>query len=144
MRWRYILTVIGILILIFGITMVIPLAVGLMYGGQSTAALAKAMGVTIACGLGLWLTTRGQKAEVISQREGMAIVAVGWSAAGLFGALPFYFSRPDFAFVDAVFESVSGFTTTGSSILTNIEAMSKGLLLWRSLIQWLTLFECSA
>ena len=137
MRWRYILTVIGILILIFGITMVIPLAVGLMYGGQSTAALAKAMGVTIVCGLGLWLTTRGQKAEVISQREGMAIVAVGWSAAGLFGALPFYFSRPDFAFVDAVFESVSGFTTTGSSILTNIEAMSKGLLLWRSLIQWL-------
>jgi trk system potassium uptake protein TrkH len=65
---------------------------------------------------------RHGKTETISQREGMAIVALGWTAIGLFGALPFYFSSPSFYFVDAFFESVSGFTTTGSSILT----ISKG------------------
>ena len=69
---------------------------------------------------------------MISQREGMAIVAIGWTAVGLFGALTFYFASGFESFVDAVFESVSGFTTTGASILTNIEAVSKGLLFWRS------------
>jgi trk system potassium uptake protein TrkH len=67
----------------------------------------------------------------------MAIVALGWTAIGLFGALPFYFSSPSFYFVDAFFESVSGFTTTGSSILDDIEGLSPGLLIWRSFIQWL-------
>jgi trk system potassium uptake protein TrkH len=67
----------------------------------------------------------------------MAIVALGWTVAGFFGALPFYFEGEFPTFVDAFFESVSGFTTTGASVLTDIEAVSRGLLLWRSLIQWL-------
>jgi trk system potassium uptake protein TrkH len=67
----------------------------------------------------------------------MAIVAIGWTAVGLFGALPFYLGGEIATFVDAFFESVSGFTTTGSSILTYVEALSKGLLFWRSFIQWL-------
>ena len=137
MRWRYILRVIGILILFFGITMVVPLGVGLLYGDQSAAPIGMAMGITVISGLSLWLLFRGQKVENIRQREGMAVVALGWSAMGLFGALPFYFSEPGFVFVDAVFESFSGFSTTGASIITNIEALSRGLLLWRSLIQWL-------
>jgi trk system potassium uptake protein TrkH len=91
----------------------------------------------LVCGGLLVAVFRHEKTETISQREGMAIVAVGWSAIGLFGALPFYFSDANFLFVDAFFESVSGFTTTGSSILTNIEGLSLGLLLWRSFIQWL-------
>ena len=137
MRWRYILNVIGILLLFFGVTMAFPLGLGLYYGDHSHIAVGKAMAFTLCSGLVLWLSFRGEKAEVISQREGMAIVAVGWSAVGLFGALPFYFSNPGFTMVDAVFESVSGFTTTGASILTDIESMSRGLLFWRSLIQWL-------
>ncbi|MEJ2098318.1 MAG: potassium transporter TrkG, partial [Deltaproteobacteria bacterium] len=67
----------------------------------------------------------------------MAIVFFGWTAVGLFGALPFYFGSDQITFTDAIFESVSGFTTTGASILTDIESMSKGLLFWRSFIQWL-------
>jgi len=67
----------------------------------------------------------------------MAVVALGWFAIGLFGALPF-FMAPDFStYTDAFFESVSGFTTTGSSIMTNIEGAAPSILLWRSLIQWL-------
>jgi trk system potassium uptake protein TrkH len=67
----------------------------------------------------------------------MAIVALGWTAIGFFGAFPFYLSNEMGPFVDCFFESVSGFTTTGSSILTDIESVSRGMLFWRSFIQWL-------
>ena len=137
MRWRFILNIIGILTFFFGLTMVFPLFVGLYYQDQSVIPILKSMGITVLVGFSLYLIFRKEKAEVISQREGMAIVAVGWSAVGLFGALPFFLGDGSFTFVDAVFESVSGFTTTGASILTNIEALSKGLLFWRSFIQWL-------
>jgi trk system potassium uptake protein TrkH len=137
MRWRFILRTIGVLIFFFGLTMIFPLTVGFYYRDQSLPALLLSMGITVIAGLILYLIFRKAQAEVISQREGMAIVAVGWAAVGLFGALPFYLGDGCFTFVDAFFESVSGFTTTGASVLTNIEAVSKGLLFWRSFIQWL-------
>ena len=137
MRWRYILHTIAIMCLFFGMTMVLPLVVGLYYRDQSVAPMLKSMAITVFSGLTLHFIFRSGKAEVISQHEGMAIVAIGWTAVGLFGALPFYFDSGFKSFVDASFESVSGFTTTGASILTNIEAVSKGLLFWRSFIQWL-------
>ena len=137
MRWRYILNIIGILTFFFGLTMIFPLLVGLYYQDQSVAPLLKSTGITVLAGLILYLIFRKEKVEIISQREGMAIVAVGWTTVGLFGALPFYLGDGYFTFVDAVFESVSGFTTTGASVLSNIEAVSKGLLFWRSFIQWL-------
>jgi trk system potassium uptake protein TrkH len=137
MRWRFILRTIGVLIFFFGLTMIFPLMVGFYYRDQSLIALLLSMGITVIAGLILYLIFRKAQAEVINQREGMAIVAVGWAAVGLFGALPFYLGDECFTFVDAFFESVSGFTTTGASVLTNIEAVSKGLLFWRSFIQWL-------
>jgi trk system potassium uptake protein TrkH len=137
MRWRFILRTIGVLIFFFGLTMIFPLMVGFYYRDQSLIALLLSMGITVIAGLILYLIFRKAQAEVINQREGMAIVAVGWAAVGLFGALPFYLGDGCFTFVDAFFESVSGFTTTGASVLTNIEAVSKGLLFWRSFIQWL-------
>lgn len=137
MRWRFILNIVGILILFLGISMIFPLIFGLYYSDHSIMPLLKSMGLTILAGLLLYACFRSAKAAVISHREGMAIVTVGWIAVGLFGALPFYISSEFGPFVDCFFESVSGFTTTGSSILTNIEAISKGLLFWRSFIQWL-------
>ncbi|RZB32127.1 MAG: trk system potassium uptake protein [Desulfobacteraceae bacterium Eth-SRB1] len=137
MRWRYILNIVGILILFFGLTMIFPLLIGLYYKDQSVFPILKSMGITIISGILLYLCFRRAKAESISQREGIAIVAVSWTAVGLFGALPFYLGSEFSTFVDAFFESVSGFTTTGASVLTNIEGVSKGLLFWRSFIQWL-------
>jgi len=137
MRWRFILNIIGILTFCFGLTMIFPLAIGLYYREPSVVPVVISMGITVLAGAIVYLISRKAKADIITQREGMAIVAVGWSVVGLFGALPFYFGDAYFTFVDAVFESVSGFTTTGSSVLTNIEAVSKGLLFWRSFIQWL-------
>jgi len=137
LRWRYILKTIGILVLFFGATMAVPLAYALFTRDRSLLPVLKAMGTTLAGGGLLALIFRRARANIISQREGMAIVALGWAGIGLFGALPFYFSGSPFSFVNAFFESVSGFTTTGSSILTDIEKVSSGLLLWRSFIQWL-------
>jgi trk system potassium uptake protein TrkH len=137
MRWPYVLNTIGVLLLFFGGTMLLPLIYEIFTMDPNLMPLVKSMGITLVCGAALVVVCRNGKTETITQREGMAIVAIGWTAIGLFGALPFYFSAPDFTFVDAFFESVSGFTTTGSSILTDIESQSWGLLLWRSFIQWL-------
>ena len=137
MRWSFILNITGMLIIFLGICMIFPLFFGLYFKDQSVIPLAQSMGITIGSGLSLMICFRRGKVEYISHREGMAIVAVGWTAIGFFGAFPFYLGAEFSTFVDAFFESVSGFTTTGSSILTNIEAVSKGLLFWRSFIQWL-------
>ncbi len=138
MRWRYVLTVVGILAVFLGLFMLLPLLVGLIYADGSAPAFLWAILVTLASGGALYGIFRSENVEeYISQREGMAIVALGWTAIGLFGGLPFYFGEGFGSFTDALFESVSGFTTTGSSILTNIEGISKGLLFWRSFIQWL-------
>jgi trk system potassium uptake protein TrkH len=137
MHWRHVFKVVGVLTITLAFTMVIPLLVGLIYRDMSVRPFLQAIAATLAGGVALYLTGRTDRSEFVSQREGMAIVALGWTVAGFFGALPFYFEGEFPTLVDAVFESVSGFTTTGASVLTDIEAVSKGLLLWRSLIQWL-------
>ncbi|MBW2450920.1 MAG: TrkH family potassium uptake protein, partial [Deltaproteobacteria bacterium] len=73
----------------------------------------------------------------LSVRDGFAVVTFGWTFFALFGSLPFVFSGAIPSFLDAFFETMSGFTTTGSTILTNIEAIPESLLLWRSMTQWL-------
>ena len=137
MRWRFILHILGALLIFLGLAMIFPLLAGLYYEDQSLIPLLKSMAITMLAGSVMYLIFRKAGVEVINHREGVMIVAVGWIAAGLVGALPFYLGDGYFTFTDAVFESVSGFTTTGASVLTNIEAVSKGLLFWRSFIQWL-------
>lgn len=137
MRWDFIFKIIGILVVLTGLALVMPIGYSLIYREAVVVALLQAMGTCLGVGLALGLGLRRAKAETITPREGMAIVAVGWTAVGLAGALPFYFSDCFGGFTDAFFESVSGFTTTGSSVLTDVEALPNGLLLWRSLIQWL-------
>ncbi len=77
------------------------------------------------------------KTEEISKREALTVVGVGWLIAGAFGALPYLFSDPGLSFPDAVFESISGFTTTGSTVMNDIESFPRSILLWRSMTQWL-------
>ncbi len=137
MRWSYIANVIGILLVFLGLSMVFSLVCSIVYADASLVALLESMGVTMAAGLLLYFGSRRPGIDYISPREGMAIVALGWTAMGLFGALPFYLGDGLPHFTDAFFESVSGFTTTGSSVLTNIEGLSRSLLFWRSFIQWL-------
>lgn len=90
----------------------------------------------MAAGLLLHFFSRKSKA-ILRIRESFAIAGIGWIAISLFGALPFWISGEIPSYIDACFETVSGFTTTGASILTDVEAMSKGLLFWRSFTHWL-------
>ena len=101
MRWRFVLYVTGILNLFLGLTMVFPILVGLIYSDGSPLPILKAMGVTVFVGLLFYLPFRRKKVETITQREGMAIVAVGWTVVGLLGALPFYLGGECPFFVDA-------------------------------------------
>ena len=137
MRWRLILHVVGLLTLFFGLTMALPLVVSLLFEDGSGIPMLLSLAITILFGASLTFGFRGTKIADIRQREGMAIVFFGWTAMGLFGALPFFLAGEGVSFTNAFFESVSGFTTTGSSILTNIEQHAEGILFWRSFIQWL-------
>ncbi|MBW2514055.1 MAG: TrkH family potassium uptake protein [Deltaproteobacteria bacterium] len=137
MRWRLILHVVGLLTLFFGLTMAAPLAIDLYFKDGSGLAVLMSLAITILFGSFMTLAFRGSQIADIRQREGMAIVFFGWTAMGLFGALPFFLAGEGISFTDAFFESVSGFTTTGASIFTNIERHTKGVLFWRSFIQWL-------
>ncbi len=137
MRWRLILYVVGLLTLFFGLTMAAPLAVSLYFRDGSGFPMLISLAITILFGVSLTLGFRGVQIADIRQREGMAIVFFGWTAMGLFGALPFFLAGEGVSFTDAFFESISGFTTTGASIFTNIERHAEGFLFWRSFIQWL-------
>ncbi|NVM20320.1 MAG: TrkH family potassium uptake protein [Desulfobacterales bacterium] len=137
MRLRYTLHLVGILIFFLGLTMFFPLLFGLYYQDGSVGPLLKSMSVVLGSGAVLYFLFRSSKGEIMSHREGMGVVAIGWTAAGFFGALPYYWGGVFNSFADAFFESISGFTTTGASVLTQIEAVPQGFLFWRSLTHWL-------
>jgi trk system potassium uptake protein TrkH len=137
-RWKYILNVIGALLACIGLSMILPLGFSLYYQDQGFWALLEAMAVTVAVGLVLYGVFKGaHTGGAITHREGMAITTLGWFAVGVFGALPFLFAGTLPQLVDCIFESVSGFTTTGASVIRDVEIVPKGLLFWRSLTHWL-------
>ncbi|MBC2705183.1 TrkH family potassium uptake protein [Desulfobacula sp.] len=138
MRWQFIARIIGILLFFLGLSMTAPLLVSLHYDDLSRDSFIRSIVITMVAGLILILLSKKQSGDdYINQKEGMTAVALAWTGIGLFGALPFYLSPEFTSFTDAFFESVSGFTTTGSSIMTTIEGTTKSLLFWRSFIQWL-------
>ena len=92
--------------------------------------------ILIASGAGLLFTFKKPKNTVIYAKEGFVVTALSWVVMSLVGALPFVFAGAIPSYIDAVFETVSGFTTTGASILTDVEGMSRGLLFWRSFTHW--------
>lgn len=139
MRWQYVLHVIGALVACIGLTMIFPLAWGVFYDDGTAWPLAQSLGITVASGAFVFFAFRDPATarSAMTHREGMAIVALGWFAAGAFGGLPFYLGGTFESVADCVFESLSGFTTTGSSVLSDIEAVPRGILFWRSLTHWL-------
>jgi trk system potassium uptake protein TrkH len=137
MHPQLVLRFIGILIFFLGVSMAGPLLVSLIYKDGSTGAIFYAMLITSGTGLLFFIGTKKDKETHLSHRDGVAIVTFGWVAAGLVGAIPYLLSGSIPNLTHAYFESISGFTTTGASILTDIERLPEGILLWRSLTQWL-------
>ena len=137
MQFRLITRFIAILIIFLGISMAFPLLVSVIYQDGSTRPLIFSLLISVFSGFIILLFTKRQVNNTLSHRDGVAIVTLGWIMAGLFGTLPFILSDAIPNFTHAFFESVSGFTTTGASVVTDIEGLPEGILLWRSLTQWL-------
>jgi trk/ktr system potassium uptake protein len=137
-RWKYILHVLGALIVCIGVSMLVPLGFSFYYRDAGIWPLLDSFSLTTGFGVILYvLFPRSDTKAAISHREGMAITTLGWVAAGLFGGLPFYLGGVLSQPVDCVFEAISGFTTTGASVIKDVEVVPKGLLFWRSLTHWL-------
>lgn len=134
MNYRMIGFVLGRILLVEAGLMAAPLIVTLLYGESAVAAFLIPIGLLLVLGLALGL--RVPKDTTIYAREGLAVVALSWVTMSLFGALPFCLSQAIPSYIDSFFETVSGFTTTGASILSEVESMEHGLLFWRSFTHW--------
>ena len=136
MNNRMILYILGKVLRVTGILMLLPTYVAAHFReGCLWALLGTALGMML---LGTLLAWKKPAVSTIYAREGFLIVALAWIGISLGGALPFWLSGEIPSYIDAFFETVSGFTTTGSSILTDVEAMSRGLLFWRSFTHWIS------
>ena len=136
MNYKLIANYIGNILRIEGLFMIPALLVSL-YHNEFKCVLAFGISIAALLVIGQLMHMIKPKKRNIFVREGFAIVSLSWLAISLFGALPFFISREIPNFIDCFFETVSGLTTTGSSILSNVEALSKGLLYWRSFSHWL-------
>ena len=135
MNYRMIAYLIGVIILIEAVFMVLPVLVALLYAEPSGVYFLVVM-LAAAC-LGFLLTRLKPKKRAMYAKEGFVITALGWIVISLIGAVPFTLSGQIPSYLDAVFETVSGFTTTGASILENVEALDQNMLFWRSFTHWL-------
>ncbi|MBQ7295493.1 MAG: TrkH family potassium uptake protein [Clostridia bacterium] len=135
MNRRMVLYMVGTVIKIEAALMLLPLAVSVIYKESCTKDFLISILIAVAVGFALTLIFK-PGSKVIYAKEGFVIVSLAWIALSVIGALPFYISGEIPSYIDAFFETVSGFTTTGASILTDVESMSKGLLFWRSFTHW--------
>lgn len=135
MNYRLILRVIGRVLGIEAAFMIFPLIVSFIYGGGDHPAFL--WPILITAGAGGALAFIKPKERKFRARDAFVVAGFSWILLSLFGALPFLFSGYFGNFIDCIFESVSGFTTTGSTILTDIEALPKGILFWRSFSHWI-------
>ncbi len=143
MNYKIISKVIGILLIFIGLSMGLPLAWSLYFNDGQLATFGISLGITFGIGVVMYfLGTLGTSRDLknnynVTIRESFLIVGGGWILVSLLGALPFYISGQFGGFTNAFFESASGYSTTGSSILTDIESISKSLLFWRSFTHFL-------
>jgi trk system potassium uptake protein TrkH len=129
------LRILGAMLLFLAAALLVPIPFSIYFSDGAAGAFLLSASITLIAGLALFASCKSRKD--LSVREGFAIVTFGWTFYALFGALPFLFSGAIPSPLDAVFETMSGFTTTGSTILTDIEILPESVLLWRALTHWL-------
>ncbi|HSR54634.1 MAG TPA: TrkH family potassium uptake protein [Alphaproteobacteria bacterium] len=133
--FRPIFFTIGILLTTLAFGMMIPAVADLIAGHSDWRVFAGAAGLNAFIGITMLLTMRADTGN-ISTRQAFLLTTLSWLVIGIFGALPFAFADLNLSFTDAVFESMSGITTTGATVLTNLDGAPPGILLWRALLQW--------
>lgn len=131
------LRIIGVLLMLFSTAMLPPMVLGLVDDDGSAHAFANAFAINLIAGLALWLPTRNARQD-LRIRDGFLVTALFWIVLGSFGAVPFLVS-PDLplSLADALFESVSGLTTTGATVIVGLDDLPRSLLLYRQQLQWL-------
>ena len=138
MRWNIISHIVGVLVICIGLSMVVALGFSLYYFDAGIKSLLASIGVTVISGCLLAIIGKRPSAKApLTHREGMAATTLCWVGAAVFGGLPFFFGDILPHPADFVFESISGFTTTGASVIRDVEIVPKGILFWRSLTHWL-------
>ena len=135
-NYRLILSIVGVLLAVLGLAMLIPAAVDLFVSDQDWQVFLAAAAVALFVGGGLFLSNRGGSLE-LGGRQAFILTTVAWIAMPAFAALPLAFSELNISYTDAFFEAMSGLTTTGSTVLTDLDNAPPGILLWRALLQWL-------
>ncbi|NLX82579.1 MAG: TrkH family potassium uptake protein [Clostridiales bacterium] len=134
MNWRLVINLLSKLMVLEAALMLPSLLVSLMHGEQTL--LVFGLPILLLLALGLPLTLKQPALKNVHAREGLAVVGLSWVLLSLFGTLPFLLSGAIPGFINALFETVSGFTTTGASILSKVEGLPQGLLFWRSFTHW--------
>ena len=137
MKFSPIIYLIGMLLCILSLFMMIPAFVDWLYGNNDWPAFVGASFLTLFVGGILYLSNRDSTTEHLELRQAFLLTNSAWISIALFGSLPFLLSEIDMSFTDAIFESTSGITTTGATVINNLEATSHGILIWRALLQWL-------
>lgn len=137
MHFQTVLKILGVLLIIFSVTHLTPLLVSLIYADGNSLPFMVSFSVTFITGLLCWAPQRKQKRD-LRYRDGFLVVVLFWTVLATFGALPFIFSSENsLSVTDAFFESMSGLTTTGGTILTNLDSLPKSILYYRQQLQWL-------
>jgi trk system potassium uptake protein TrkH len=137
MNILFVFNIVGVVMIFSSIFMLFPLATSLMYSGDDLPSLFTTFLVTFFSGILLYFITKGREKKELKHRDGFAVVTLSWLTLSFFGSFPYMLSDMSLSFTNAYFESMAGFTTTGASILSNLEEIPKGILLWRSLTQWM-------
>jgi len=134
-NYKTVFFTLGILQIILGIFMLIPLVAQFLYSEVDSSFFGASI-VTIIFGILFFLSNLDHDKK-LNLQQAFLLTSLSWLSIAIFGSLPFVFSSTEFSFTNAFFESMSGITTTGSTIISNLESMPKGILLWRALLQWL-------
>jgi len=135
MNYRIIGKTLGIILMTEALLMIPSFLISIYHNQEDKYPFLFCILLTGAVGFILYKLKTEKKA--IRIKEGLAIASFGWIALSIFGALPFVFSGSIPSYIDALFETISGFTTTGATLVNNVEALPKGILFWRSFTHWI-------
>ncbi len=137
MHYKVILRILGLLLMIFSFSMLPPIAISYSYHDGSHLAFISAFTITLCTGFIIWAPVYRVRQD-LRTRDGFLVTVLFWVVLGLFGSIPFMLAdNPNLSFVDAVFESLSGLTTTGATVITGIDALPQSILFYRQQLQWL-------
>jgi len=137
MNWTVVQRILGLLLMMFSLTMLPPVIIALIFKEGSWLPFVEGFGLTFAAGLIFWLPVRRSRKD-LRLRDGFLVVAAFWTVLGTFGAAPLLFTDSiTMSLTDAIFESMSGLTTTGATVLTGLDELPKSLLYYRQQLQWL-------